>query len=102
VKRRSVLLAPEAIEDIDNVYSAIARNASPRVADTFLNALENHLSGFDLASERGTLRSDIRPGLRIVGYKKRFTIAFRVKPNSVEILRLFWGGQNWRAILEED
>jgi toxin ParE1/3/4 len=53
-----------------------------------------------MASERGTLRNDIRKNLRIVGFEKRVTVAFTVNSSSVFILRIFWGGQNWQKILE--
>jgi toxin ParE1/3/4 len=41
------------------------------------------------------LRDDIRPGLRVVGYKHRASIAFTVEGERVIILRIFHGGQNW-------
>lgn len=49
----------------------------------------------DLASERGHLRDDVRPGLRIVGFKRRVTVAFSVDHDHVTILRVFYGGQDW-------
>ena len=51
--------------------------------------------GFDLAGERGHLREDIRPDLRIVGFEKRVTIAFTIIDNRVVILRIFYGGSDW-------
>ena len=51
--------------------------------------------GFDLAGERGHLREDIRPDLRIVGFEKRVTIAFTIIDNRVVILRIFYGGRDW-------
>jgi toxin ParE1/3/4 len=100
MKRRDVVLSPEALTDIDNIFDAIARAVGNAVADGFCTRLENYLSGFDLASERGTLRSDIRPNLRIVGFERRITIAFSVTAKNVTIIRIFWGGQNWSDTLE--
>ena len=46
---------------------------------------------------RGTLRDDIRPDLRIVGFERRLTLAFMVEEERVVFLRVFSGGQNWEA-----
>jgi plasmid stabilization system protein ParE len=37
----------------------------------------------------GTLRDDLRPGLRITHYKKRAVIAFDVEADQVSILGVF-------------
>jgi plasmid stabilization system protein ParE len=58
-----------------------------------------HCMKFDLASERGNRRDDIRPGLRITGYRRRVTIAFSVTETRVEILRIFYGGVDWEPLL---
>lgn len=52
-------------------------------------------ASFDLASERGTQRDDIMPGLRIIGFERRVTIAFTVEETQITILRVFYGGKNW-------
>jgi toxin ParE1/3/4 len=44
--------------------------------------------------ERGTRRDDLRPGLRIVGYRRRVTIAFHVGDDSVTIDRVLYGGRD--------
>jgi plasmid stabilization system protein ParE len=43
---------------------------------------------------RGTLRDDIRPGLRLIGFERRALIAFRIKRRSVAILRILYGGRS--------
>jgi len=53
----------------------------------------------DYASERGTRRDDIRPGLRIIGFEGRVTVAFMVEAERVVVLRLFDGGANWENAL---
>jgi toxin ParE1/3/4 len=46
-----------------------------------------------LASHRGTRRDDIRPGLRVVGFERRVTIAFHVDDTTVTIDRILYGGR---------
>ena len=48
---------------------------------------------------RETKRAGSRPGLRIVGFERRVTIAFSVDEGTVTILRLFYGGQDWEAVM---
>jgi toxin ParE1/3/4 len=49
------------------------------------------------ASERGRRRDDIRPGLRIIGFERRVTVAFAVEEERVVILRIFYGGRDWEV-----
>lgn len=95
MKSRDIVFAPEARADLLALYEWISAKASPHVAITYFNRLERYCTGFDLASHRGHARDDIRPGLRIIGFERRVTIAFMVTDQTVTILRLFYGGQNW-------
>jgi toxin ParE1/3/4 len=51
--------------------------------------------------ERGTRRDDLSPGLRIVGYRRRATIAFTVESDAVIIQGIFYGGQDYEAALRD-
>ena len=48
-----------------------------------------------IGSERGHRRDDIRPGLRILGFERRLTLAFVVTDDQVTILRIFGAGRDW-------
>jgi toxin ParE1/3/4 len=98
VKQRDIIFAPEARSDLFALYEWISAKASPEVAMAYIERIEHYCSGFNLASERGHARDDIRTGLRVIGFERRITIAFTVSDQAVTILRLFYGGQNW----EED
>ncbi|MEJ5083350.1 MULTISPECIES: type II toxin-antitoxin system RelE/ParE family toxin [unclassified Ochrobactrum] len=98
---RSVVLSPEAEADLLALYDWIAERASPNVALDYLDRLESYVLGFDRASERGTLRNDIREGLRTIGFERRVTIAFNVTEQQVIVLGFFYGGQNWQEALSE-
>jgi toxin ParE1/3/4 len=99
LRRRDVAFAPEAVDDLVRLYEWIADAAEPDTAMAYVERLEAYCLGFDLASERGTLRGDVRPGLRIVGFERRITIAFVVDDQSVTVLRLFYGGRDWERAL---
>jgi plasmid stabilization system protein ParE len=97
VKERRVGFAPEAESDLEALYDLIADAAAPEVARRYLERLEAFCSGMAHAAERGHRRDDIRPGLRIVGFERRVTIAFTIDDDRVTILRLFYGGRDWEA-----
>ena len=93
--RRLVVYAPQALDDLTSLYDWIEDQTSPGTAFSYVERLQAYLESFDLAAERGMRRDDIRPGLRIVGFERRVTIAFAVDETRVLILRLFYGGVNW-------
>ena len=101
MKERVVEFAPEALEDLMQIYDWIADAASPETALGYVKRIETFCRGMGLASERGHCRDNIRSGLRIVGFERRVTIAFTVSDTHVTILRLFNGGQDWEKQIDE-
>jgi len=99
VKRRDVIYSAEAGDDLDWIYDAIAGAGSPLTASKYEQRIRAFCEGLDYASERGRRRDDIRPGLRVVGFERRVTIAFIVEPKRVVILRIFYGGRDWEGDL---
>lgn len=95
MRRRTVIQAATANRDIIEIYFQIADHAGHAIAENYIARIENYITHFDLASERGTKRDDLMQGLRIIGFERRVTIAFTVDPDQVTILRIFYGGQDW-------
>ncbi len=95
MRERRVLLAPEAATDLEALYDWVARRASPEVALRYLERVEAFLRGLSVGSERGHVREDLRPGLRIVGFERRLTIAFVTDDETVTVLRVFSAGRSW-------
>lgn len=60
-----------------------------------------HCEGLEVFPHRGTMRDDIRPGLRTSSYKKRAMIATFVDDGAEQttILDVFYGGQDYDTIL---
>ena len=52
--------------------------------------------------ERGRQRDDLRPGLRIVGFERRVSIAFHVSPDTLVIDRIFYGGRDIGLAFQTD
>jgi len=97
-----VILSPEAWEHLERIYEYIADEASPAVAKQFADDILDYCHGFDLFPERGVRRDDIRPGLRFVGFRRRVTIAFSIGQDVVEIVGIFYGGQDYESALSVD
>jgi toxin ParE1/3/4 len=74
----------------------IAEAAGREIADRFVARLVAHCEGFARAPLRGTIREDIRPGLRLAGWRRTVTIAFAVDETAqrVDIAGVFYRGRD--------
>ena len=100
--RYRVIFSPEAAEQLAALYRYIAEAASPDVAMRYTEAIVSHCESLRDFPQRGTRRDDVRPGLRITNYKKRAVIAFAVDGDLVSIIGVFYGGQDYETILQDD
>lgn len=97
-----VVFSPEALEQLAALYRYIALAASPMVAKNYTNAIVAYCEGLTISPHRGARRDDIRSGLRTTNYKGRTVIAFDVDGDLVSVIGVFYGGQDYEAILKED
>jgi toxin ParE1/3/4 len=67
----------------------------------FVERIETYCLGFELGAERGTTRDDLRPGLRIVGFERRVTIAFHVDRRAVTVDRVFYARRDVERALRK-
>ncbi len=65
MKQYTVILTPEAQDQLAALYGYIAVAASPEIAKRYTNAIVTHCEDLQTFPNRGTSRDDIRPGLRI-------------------------------------
>ena len=100
--KHRVMFSPEASEQLAELHQYIAREASPEIALRYTEAIINYCEGLCIFPLRGTIRDDVRPGLRVTNYKKRAVIAFAVEKDIVYIVGVFYGGQDYEARLSEE
>ncbi len=81
------------------ICSVIAAAASSEVAARYTEAIVTHCEALKMFPMRGMMRDDIRPGLRITHYRGRAIIAFSVLDDTVSIIGIFYGGQDYEAAL---
>jgi plasmid stabilization system protein ParE len=95
-----VVFSPEAENQLIALYHYIADAASPDIAARYTENIINYCDSLQISPLRGTMRNDIRPGLRVTNYKKRTVIAYAVSSDLVSILGVFYGGQDYETVLE--
>jgi toxin ParE1/3/4 len=83
----------EAQRDLSGLYDYLRAEAGERTAAAYVNGLVDYCASFQTFPERGLRRDDLRSGLRIVGYRRKASIAFRIRGDVVTIMRIFNGGQ---------
>jgi toxin ParE1/3/4 len=101
MKRHRVVFTPRAERQFQELYSFIAENGSETRAEAFVGAIIADCLSLATFPERGTKRDDIRPNLRVKGFKRRVSIAFSVDAESgmVVIHGVFYGGQDFETLL---
>jgi plasmid stabilization system protein ParE len=97
-----VVFTPEAEKQLVALYSYITAAASPDIAARYTEAIVSYCESLCIFPHRGTMRDDVRPGLRITHYRKRAVIAFDVDAEQVSIIGVFYGGQDYETILQDD
>lgn len=90
-----VRLSTDAEHDLWEIQEFLKGVASAKTASIYVDRILDYLATFSHFPERGTLRNEIRPGLRIVGFEKRISVAFVVEEDCVTILRILYAGRNW-------
>ena len=94
-----ITFAPEARDDLMELYLFIAERADGDRAMAYVERIETYCRGFADFPERGMRRDDLFPGLRVVGFERRVTIAFHVGVDTVTFLRILYGGRDLDALL---
>lgn len=100
MKVRRLVYAPTAQSDLVEIHAFVATASSDEIASRYIDRIEAYCATFDLAAARGAPRDDLLPGLRIVGFERRITIAFTLDEDAVTFLRFFYGGQDWEEAFE--
>lgn len=82
--------------DLRQISQYLHSQGGGRAAIAYVDSIIDYCLGFETFPARGMAHHDIQPGLRLVGYKRKATIAFRIEDNIVTIVRVFHGGRDVR------
>ena len=99
---RRTKYSPHATSQLEDLYEYVALASGPDRADTFVGSIVDYCDRLATSPHRGTRRDDLSPGLRIVGFRRRVTIAFSITDEAVEILGVFYGGRSFEILLKDD
>lgn len=97
----TVVFTPEAEKQLVDLYRYIAAAGSPEAAARYTDAIVTFCEEMATFPRQGRARDDIRPGLRIIGFRRRAVIAFTDTEQTVVIVGIFYGGRDYEAVLAE-
>ncbi|SEH23924.1 type II toxin-antitoxin system RelE/ParE family toxin [Rhizobium sp. NFR12] len=89
-----VVFDPAARDDLADILTYLAPRMGVDPALAYVRRIENYCLDFSTFPHRGMRRDDVYSGLRLVGYRYKATIAFRVRDDVVQIARVFHNGRN--------
>jgi toxin ParE1/3/4 len=92
-----VVFSPVAQAHLLGIFNYLESFASVAVAETFTNQIISFCEKLEIFPNRGTMRDDLLAGLRIVSFRRKVTIAFLVSDDTVSILAIYYGGQDYEA-----
>ncbi len=100
MKAYKVRFAAAAVDDLAAIFDFLCEKVGARIAEGFVLRLEAACLSLKTAPFRGTLRNDLRAGLRTFGFERRATILFTVNEDREEavVLGVFYGGRDIDAI----
>ena len=103
MKKFKISYEHKARDDIDSLYDWIVDNqGSTMIANKYISRLRRYIDGFIMFPHRGTTRDNLYPGIRLVGFERRVTIAFTISDDTVLIVRIFYGGRDVAALLDDE
>jgi toxin ParE1/3/4 len=98
--RLSILWSPEAEQDLIEIWSYLAEQATTQVADSQLNAIENACAKLEYWPYSGRQRDSLLPGLRSV-LAFPYVAFYRVRDDAVEIVRVVHGRRDIDAVFAD-
>ncbi|MFD2058690.1 type II toxin-antitoxin system RelE/ParE family toxin [Mesorhizobium calcicola] len=89
----TVKFHPAAEQDLDELLTHLAQETGATVANRFVDRIVDYCLGFSTFPERGMHHDNLAKGLRTVDWRRRATIAFTVREDSVTVLRILYAGR---------
>lgn len=96
---RPLIIHPDAAGELNDLYDYIAEHSGPDRAWGYVSAIKSFLVDLCAYPERGSLRSSAVDGLRIIGFRRRLSIAFVARDGDVLVLGFFYAGRSIDASL---
>ena len=75
--------------DLLRIQNYLERKASQQTVDQYLLRLTDYIATLSYSPDRGTIHAR---GVRVIGFERRVSIAFRRKAAEITILRIRYAG----------
>lgn len=85
---------------MSDLYDYIASESGQEIAIQYIRRIRDACLSLADFPERGRRRDDIVRGLRVIGFERRVSIAFRVLKSRVEIVTIAYGGRDFESDLQ--
>ncbi|UOA30224.1 type II toxin-antitoxin system RelE/ParE family toxin [Pseudosulfitobacter sp. DSM 107133] len=100
MKQVPVYLSAQAEEDLEGIADFIfERSGEPLIALGFVQRIRARCHKIGLAPAGGAPRPDFGENIRLVPFEKSAVILYRYEENEVEIVAVFYGGQDYAAAM---
>lgn len=88
-----VVYRPLADDDLVAIYSFVAEK-NPASAIALIHQIRAQCATLETMAERAPLRERLGSGIRIFVIDRKVTVAYRIEDKRIEIMRVFYAGQN--------
>jgi len=80
--------------DLISIYDYIAKQSDASRALAYVERIRDFCLSLNQFPERGTSWDHVLRGIRVVGFERRVSIAFRIKTHTVTVVRILYGGRD--------
>ncbi len=102
MKQVPVYLSAQAEEDLEGIADFIfERSREPRIALGFVQRIHRRCLKIGMAPAGGAPRPDFGKNIRLVPFEKSAVILYTYEGDEVEIVAVFYGGQDYAAAMIE-
>jgi toxin ParE1/3/4 len=86
--------------DLISIYEYISARSDSSRALAYFERIRDYCLTLSRFPQRGTSWDHVLRGVRVVGFERRVSIAFRIKSRTVTIVRVLYGGRSVDKHLE--
>jgi len=97
----SLVYRHAALADLDAIYDYIEPD-NPRRAASFVQDIRDRCRPLCVHPQLGRARDDLSSGIRILPTPGRVVVAYRITSAAIVVTRVFYGGQDYEAILRRN
>lgn len=103
MKKLKVVFRSSAFRNLNDIRTWVEHaSQNPVVAARFVARILAKCRKIGNMPFAGRPRDDLRPGLRTLPFERTAIIVYRIEGEQVEIIRIYYAGQNFEALLQED